>query len=86
MGAELRAGLGDADTTWLDADLGEPRRTRQHPNVETFAPMPEHADINGSSPAQSAWISRQSAGRDLNPRLYGFAGRSLGPLGHRRDA
>ena len=25
-----------------------------------------------------------SAGRDLNPRLYGFAGRSLGPLGHRR--
>ena len=26
-----------------------------------------------------------SAGRDLNPRLYGFAGRSLGPLGHRRQ-
>ena len=24
-----------------------------------------------------------STGRDLNPRLYGFAGRSLGPLGHR---
>lgn len=26
-----------------------------------------------------------SAGRDLNPRLYGFAGHSLGPLGHRRQ-
>ena len=26
----------------------------------------------------------ESVGRDLNPRLYGFAGRSLGPLGHRR--
>ena len=29
-------------------------------------------------------MSIWSAGRDLNPRLYGFAGRSLGPLGHRR--
>ncbi len=31
-------------------------------------------------------MSIWSAGRDLNPRLYGFAGRSLGPLGHRRMA
>ena len=33
---------------------------------------------------QACGAVEASARRDLNPRLYGFAGRSLGPLGHRR--
>ena len=44
---------------------------------------PVHVD---SVAEPTPWSEIWSAGRDLNPRLYGFAGRSLGPLGHRRMA
>ena len=57
----------------------------------------EYAPSNGPKSAETARSCQKtehgtpkkrkriwSAGRDLNPRLYGFAGRSLGPLGHRR--
>ena len=53
------------------------------PTAAASSPIPRaiaKAPITPSDKPNRSW----SAGRDLNPRLYGFAGRSLGPLGHRR--
>ena len=53
-----------------------PRPSFRHPQARSSQKP------NTTSPKKRKRI--WSAGRDLNPRLYGFAGRSLGPLGHRR--
>ena len=58
-----------------------------HPRLATSRDREELHSYMQNSSLQAQFLFLKfclSAGRDLNPRLYGFAGRSLGPLGHRR--